>query len=433
MRIFILLAFCVTALQAADPPFPLRVDSDQRHLLSAPGVPVFIVGDSPWSLISGVTKEEAETYLEDRRRRGFNALIVNLIEHKFRGPENRYGEWPFVTHDDFSTPNEKYFAHADAILQNAAAKGFLIFLAPMYLGYKGMDEGWYEEALKNGPGKCRDYGTYVARRYKSLPNIVWMIGGDREPEAAWACHDEMAKAIRAESPQQLMTAHPSPEHTAAGSYGQGGWIDINTAYTYGIVHKQLIDTYRRKPPLPFVLAETTYEGEHNASALQIRRQAYWAILCGASGQFMGNRPLWLFDPGWDKALDSPASNDMMRLRALFLSRPWQDLEPDIDHELVTLGVGEHNGLDYLAAARSSDGSLLIAYMPDARQISVNLAKLSGPRLSIWWYNPRTGTALSSGTINRSGMRDFTPPGEGDWVFLLEDAAKNWPTPGSSPR
>jgi hypothetical protein len=30
---------------------------------------------------------------------------VNLIEHKFRGPVNRYGEGPFTTPGDFCTPN----------------------------------------------------------------------------------------------------------------------------------------------------------------------------------------------------------------------------------------------------------------------------------------------------------------------------------------
>jgi len=56
--------------------------------------------------------------------------------------------------------------------------------------------------------------------------------------------------------------------------------------------------YNRSPVVPFFLIESTYEGEHNASAVQIRRQAYWAILCGGMGHIIGNRPIWLFDPGW---------------------------------------------------------------------------------------------------------------------------------------
>ena len=53
------------------------------------GAPFLIHGDTPWSLISGLTKEEAEQYLENRRQTGFNSIIVNLIEHKFRGKLDR--------------------------------------------------------------------------------------------------------------------------------------------------------------------------------------------------------------------------------------------------------------------------------------------------------------------------------------------------------
>ena len=81
---------------------------------------------------------------------------------------------------------------------------------------------------------------------------------------------------------------------------------LNSTYTYSIIHEKLITDYNRTPTMPFFLIETIYEGEHNASEVQIRRQAYWAILCGATGQFMGNRPIWLFDPGWQKAMDGLA-------------------------------------------------------------------------------------------------------------------------------
>ena len=74
--------------------------------------------------------------------------------------------------------------------------------------------------------------------------------------------------------------------------------------------------------------------------MQVRRQAYWAILSGGTGQFMGNRPMWLFDPGWEAALNSVGSLDMERLGRLFHSRPWYDLVPDQKHEVVVGGLGE---------------------------------------------------------------------------------------------
>ena len=53
---------------------------DHRHVVDQSGAPFLIHGDTPWSLISGLTKDEAEQYLENRRQKGFNSIIVNLIE-----------------------------------------------------------------------------------------------------------------------------------------------------------------------------------------------------------------------------------------------------------------------------------------------------------------------------------------------------------------
>src|SRR5215475_13105209 len=136
--------FVSVALAAG--PYPLRLGAHHRHVVDQSGAPFLIEGDTPWSLIVGLTREEAEQNLENRRRTGFNSIIVNLIDHKYRGPVNRYGEGPFTAPGDFSTPNEKYFGHA--------------------LCYIGTDEGWSAEALANGPEKCRVWGQYVGKRYR---------------------------------------------------------------------------------------------------------------------------------------------------------------------------------------------------------------------------------------------------------------------------
>jgi hypothetical protein len=86
-------------------------------------------------------------------------------------------------------------------------------------------------------------------------------------------------------------------------------------------------------------------GEHNASAVEIRRQAYWAVLCGAAGQFMGYLPIWNFGPGWQTAMDAQGSMDMMRFHTLFDSRAWYDLVPDQKHQMVAGGLGASDDLD----------------------------------------------------------------------------------------
>ena len=55
--------------------------------------------------------------------------------------------------------------------------------------------------------------------------------------------------------------------------------------------------------------------------------------------------------------------------------------------------------------------------------------LSGPQINAWWFDPRTGKATSAGTFAANGTRQFTPPGQQDWVLVLDDASKHLPSPG----
>ena len=112
---------------------------------------------------------------------------------------------------------------------------------------------------------------------------------------------------------------------------------------------KILSDYNRARPMPFFYVEGTYEGE-GAQAQCIRSQAYWSILGGANGHFFGNGPIWFFGDGWMKAMESEGSVSMSHLAALFKSRAWYDLVPDLNHSVVVQGFGEINGTNYVAAA-----------------------------------------------------------------------------------
>jgi len=432
-----------TSNTSASASFPLKVSASRRYLIDQNDVPTLIHGDTAWSLFTGLTRDEVEQYLDDRQQKGFNSIIVNLVEHKFNGPENRYGEGPFRVTGDFSTPNEAYFAHADWCMEQAAERGIQVLLAPIYLGYPHSDDddGWYHEALAAGVATCREWGRYVGKRYGRFDNLMWLMGGDRNPGAALDHVDAVAEGIKECDDHHLFTAHTLPEHTPAIEYARGGWLDVNTTYTYSIVHAKLLADYSRTPTMPFYLIESTYEGNHpgypsgmlNASPAQLRRQAYWANLCGGCGQFFGNCPIWMFDPGWQDVLDAQGSRDMVRVKALFESRDWYKLVPDVKHTTVIHGLGEFRGMTYLSAARTADGGTIIAYMPTARTITVDLVQVSGDRARTWWFDPRTGEAQFSGEFKTDGLQRFWPPADGDWALVLDDAARNLPAPGTPDR
>lgn len=178
------LAFAATgSAQNADGNQPFRMSENHRYLTSRDNSPFLLQGDAAWSIIANLTKEEAAQYLENRHAKEFNAVLVNLIEHKFakNAPKNVYGEAPFPKMSDWSVQNEKYFEHADWVIRKAAQKGMVVLLAPVYLGYPGTDEGFIEEVMANGPEKLLQYGQFLGQRYKDFDNIIWVMGGDRDP------------------------------------------------------------------------------------------------------------------------------------------------------------------------------------------------------------------------------------------------------------
>ena len=412
--------------------YPLKLSENKRYLVDQNNVPFLLQGDAAWSLIVGLTKEETEQYLKNRHQKGFNTLMVELIEHKFcnNPPKNAYGEEPFTKPGDFSTPNEKYFAYVDWVIKKAAEYDIELLLAPIYLGYQGTDEGWFEEVLATDPEKCLEYGRYLGKRYADFDNIIWLMGGDRNPGPASEDVNVVALGIKEFDKRHLFTAHCAPETSAADGYSGYEWLDLNTAYSSQIVYQKVLTEYNRSPVMPVMLIESTYEGEHGATHVQIRRQAYWAVLCGGFGNVFGNRPIWLFDSGWQAAMDTSGSISMMYWGKLFNSRKWYELIPDQMHEVVTKGLGEFLSLDYLIATRTEDGSTVIAYMPTSRTITVNMSMISGSKANAWWFDPQTGKATSIGEFPTNGSKDLTPPREGDWVLVLDDTSKGLPPPGT---
>ena len=158
-----------------------------------------------------------------------------------------------------------------------------------------------------------------------------MLGGDYalSPAQRWLANDLAAGLVEGGA-TQIMTAHGG-QTSAVATFGQPPWLAMETVYSYKKdLGPELLAAYHATPVRPFVLIESTYEGEHDARPAQIRRQAWTAMLSGAAGQFFGNNPVWHFDGptlfpftgDWRQALASAGSRDMSRLAAFFRARSW---------------------------------------------------------------------------------------------------------------
>jgi hypothetical protein len=179
---------------------------------SSSGQPFFLNGEAAWSLIVNLSKADAELYLENRRLKGYDFLLVNLIDHAFSSnpPANFYGDQPFTSSGNFNNPNEAYFAHADWVIQKAGEKGIVLLLAPLYLGYGCGSEGWCSEVQGSSPNAMRNYGRFLGNRYANYPNIVWAIGGDTDPTPVSDKVQKMISGIEDYDTLHLMTAHNAP-------------------------------------------------------------------------------------------------------------------------------------------------------------------------------------------------------------------------------
>jgi hypothetical protein len=421
------------------PAYPLEISSNNRFLVDQNKQPFFLVGDAAWSLIVQLTKPEVDYYLSNRQQKGFNTLLVNLVDHQFasNAPRNIYGDHPF-TSTPFITPNEAYFANADYVISAAAQKGINVLLAPLYLGYNCGPEGWCSEVQAASLSDMTFWGQYIGNRYKDYPNIIWVIGGDTNPSRYPGVQekvDAFVAGLKQYDNVHLITAHNTSGEMAVTPWAGVSWLTLNNIYTDNQTYPLAQTAYNFRPTLPFFTIEGDYENEHGMTQQQLRAEGYWTFLSGGVGYVFGNCPVWHFGAtngwcdrntiGWKESLDSPGSVDMSYMWTLFTSRPWQYLEPDWNHSVVTSGYGSFGKSGYVTASMTPDGNLAIVYIPNKRTITVDMSRFLG-MVTARWYDPANGTytSVSASPLNNSGTKKFTSPGfnsagDRDWVLVLE--------------
>lgn len=433
MKHFAAVLIAATLLWSATKPtyaadlFPITVGQERRVFEDATGRPLLLQGDTAWSLIAELKREDVETYLQDRRKRGFNAILVSLVEHYFSShpPANAYGEKPFKS-DAFGELNPKYFDHAAWVIGRAEELGFVVFLAPAYLGVNGGNQGWFSKAQAAGPEKMRAYGQTIAQRFAEFHNVVWVLGGDfDDPDRRLV--SSLADGISRIVPGALLTVHSGRNSNTAELWGDRPWLSFDTVYTYDDVHAAVFQR-RKAAEMPVILLESGYEFERGTTTRMIRRNAYGALLAGAAGQFFGNNPIWHFtgpgistaDRSWQEALDSAGARSMTVLKKLFDKLPWSQLQPD------SSGAISARAENY--AASLPDGTLSAIY-GDAGGFAVQKAIVKQGWQAVW-YDPVSGTFADAGQPKLEGpVATYTPKqaqnagGGTDWLLLIGNARR----------
>jgi hypothetical protein len=426
------------------PAYPLKVSSNNRYLVDQNNVPFMIVGDSPHSLIGNMSKADAEFYMANRERFGINTLWVELLCNNKTACNSDGttfdGISPFTVSSDISTPNPAYFQRVEDMLKIAAAHGIMILLDAVET------DGWLTTFKLNGPEKAAAFGRYLGNRYKDFPNLIWMYGNDFQTwtnPADDAVVLAVARGIRSTDRNHINTTELN--YLTSGSLDDVLWepiIQLDGAYTYYPTYAQVLKEYNRGNFKPVFMEEANYEFEHNTktdggSPSNLRRQEYWTMLSGATGQLYGSAYTWKLPStwlsSWRSKLDTPGVAQLSYMKKLFATRKWYDLVPDQTHTLVIdgygtpapFGTGSITTDSYATAARTTDGALAIAYMPTIRTIKVDMSKLAETTVARW-YDPTTGEfiTVSGSPLSNAGIREFKPAGNNhdgdeDWVLILE--------------
>ena len=443
----------------------LKVSDNQRFLVYEDGRPFFYLGDTGWELFHRLNRAEADRYLEDRAKKGFTVIqAVAIAELDGHTDPNPYGHLPLIDLDPARPdvkdgPANDYWDHVDYIVDKANALGLTIGFLPTWGRY------WHDKVKDGKPIFTEEnaaiYGEWLGKRYRDKA-IIWIVGGDRgvDNDTQKAIIRAMARGLRqGDGGNHLITLHPPGGNGSSTWFHSDDWLDFNmrqnghTAEFTGRYDQTRAD-YDRKPTKPVLDGEPIYEDHPvsfdakkfgHSTATDVRRPLYWDLFTGACGHTYGHHSVWqMWSPGknpinnplmpWSEAIAQPGAGQMQYGKNLMLSRPFLTRIPD-DSVIVTdrvptsvPGAGRYR----FVATRDEAGSYAMVYAPIGRKFKVRMDKITGPTVKAWWFNPRTGEATAIGEFPNTGEREFISPNPGeelDWVLVLDDARKNFPTPG----
>ena len=389
----ILFLFCLSFSLACSAQ-RLQVSENGRFLVTESNEPFFWMADTAWELFHRCSREEVDMSLTKRKSQGFNVIqAVALAELDGLNQPNRYGEALLIGNNP-TTPNAAYFEHVDYVIDKAESLGIYIALLPTS-GDKLFKNSWGIGPEVFDMKKSRIFGKWIGNRYKEKKNIIWFIGGDRNPRAGMedvSVWNAMAEGI-AESAggyeNTLMTFHPQPDKDGGSAqwFHDEPWLDFNMHQTGHCANQptyQLIkNDYELKTIKPVLDGEPLYEDHPNcfnakelgySVADDIRRIMYWNVFAGAFGQTYGCHDVWqmytLDKEGingplrpWQQALDLLMANQVRHIKNLFLSRPFLNRIPDQTMVVDKQKDDEH----FVIATRDTEGSYAMIYFPTGKE------------------------------------------------------------------
>lgn len=434
--------FFIFLLLSATAQSQFAVSPNQRYLTKN-GKPFFWLGDTAWELFHRLNKEEARYYFRKRAEGGFTVIqAVALAEMDGLKVPNAYGQTPLINNDP-THPNEAYFKYMEDLIDLADSFQLNIALLPTW-GDKLFKDQWGAGPEIFNAINARIYGAWIGKRFKGKTNIIWILGGDRNPRgeediAVWRA---MAAGLQESLGKDILISyHPQPvEKGSAQWFHQDSWLSFNMFQNGHCrnmpVYDKINTVYNLKPTKPVIDGEPLYEdhpvcfnAQQNgtSSAYDVRVYAYLDLFAGAFGHTYGCHDIWqMFDStrtpvngphmSWKEALELPGAAQMKWVRKLMESFPMLEREPDQSMLL------QQNQPSSIRVQVTRGKNYILVYSAAGEPFGLKLGKLGAPSFTASWYDPRNGKYTEAGTIINKGVQTFTPPFRSygqDWVLVLQ--------------
>jgi hypothetical protein len=435
--------FLLTLMVAMTASAQFRVSENKRFLLKD-NKPFFWLGDTAWELFHKLNAVDAEYYLRKRSEQGFTVVqAVVLAELDGLHKPNANGDLPLIN-DDPTKPNEAYFRHIDFIIEKAASYNLSIALLPTW-GDKVFANTWGKGPEIFNVSNAKIYAAWLAKRYTDRKNIIWILGGDRNPRGdldleIWRAMGE--GIMEATNNKAIISFHPQPNDLGSARwFHKDPWLAFNMFQTGhcrdAAVYNRIQAAYTLQPAKPVLDAEPIYEDHPvcfnvkdlgTSNAFDVRRSAYLDVFAGAFGHTYGCHDVWqMFVPGseavngphmsWKEALELPGAGQMIHLRRLMETFSYTDRVPD--QSLIL----ENNNASAERIQATRGQNFLMVYSSAGKRFTIDPGKVSGNNKKAYWYDPRSGAKTSLPMNTNSGSQLFTPPSSGygkDWVLVVHN-------------
>jgi hypothetical protein len=429
----------------------LRVSDDHRHLERADGSPFFWLGDTWWLGLcarKGWGLPEFTTLARDRVEKGFTIIqiVAGLYPDLPPFDPRGYNEAGYPWEAEYARINPAYFDKADLRIERLVEEG----LVPCLVASWGYHLPWL------GVERMKKHWRYMIARWGVHP-AVWCLAGegampyylsehrDEDTDFQKKGWTEIGHYVRAIDPyHHPVTIHPTSNGRDTVEddsvldidmlqTGHGDWKSVpNTVDT---VNRE----YARKPFMPVINGEVSYEGHMQISWHGVQRFMFWSnVLSGAAGHTYGAGGIWQMNTReqphgpsphggtyentpWDVAAQLPGSRQLGLGKALLMRYRWWCFESH--PEWVEPGWNVDNYM--LPYAAGIPGQLRMVYIPS------RIYQWQGPLIKElekdvtyrgFYFDPIKGEEHDLGPVTGDEGGHWQAPWvpvAQDWVLVLE--------------